>query len=392
MKRMLFSVVIAIATFWAIHLLASDLTNAPAEPPDLILEIIPVKYAKASDLEELLVGTDITTPAIFAGFGERLAQLVNAAAIQREVQSMGWRQVVADERSNSLCICAANREMIALKRIIATLDIVLPQILVEALVVEFSINDSNSGHRVGVQPHPGLTALGDLGLVATGMLPFRLTNNLARASSDLAYITTLRGNLDVIVNALTTNPIVKILQKPRIQTSEGVPAQFFIGPAVPYPRGPYPSGGYSSIQAVNIGTTFDVTCFRSANGLVQLKIDKMTEWANGVVKIANVGEVPITKREDTRAQLIVHPDQILAIGGIFETNKVPLLSEVELFDHVPGGCFLNKLVTYPKHKTRSELVILLRATVLPAPEDANVRSKDAAPWIRPSKPEMLKDL
>src|SRR5712675_2478440 len=163
MKRMLFILVIANATFLAGHLFALDVTNAPAEPLDLISEIIPIKYAKASDLGTLLVATNNMRSAIFAGFTKHRSELVGDNAIELKLVKMGWRQVVADERSNSLYIRATRRDMIALKEIIATLDVVLAQILVEAVIIEFPITHSSGVPRVATERRTGLTALNDLG-------------------------------------------------------------------------------------------------------------------------------------------------------------------------------------------------------------------------------------
>src|SRR4029077_20992863 len=101
--------------------------------------------------------------------------------------------------------------------------------------------------------------------------------------NQLPYLATLRGDLDSMINALATNAGVRILQRPRIQTSEGEPATLFVGSAPPYPGGPF--GGYTcgcpSIQTVIVGRTFEVTCLLPAKNLLQLDINISTETANG---------------------------------------------------------------------------------------------------------------
>src|SRR5689334_7302190 len=105
MKRMWFALAIAIALVCPAQLLASDVTNAPpVEPLDSISEIIPIKYAKASELGALLEATDKMRPAILARFTKHDSQLLGVDAIEHDLGKMGWRQVVSDERSNSLHI------------------------------------------------------------------------------------------------------------------------------------------------------------------------------------------------------------------------------------------------------------------------------------------------
>src|SRR5262249_34967193 len=157
----------------------------------------------------LIKATNKVAQPLFTRLGKGLTEKVGGDAIQCELEKMGWRQVVADERSNSLYICAAKPEMSALKEIIAKLDFALPQYLVEAVVIEFSINESKAKHHIEVQPRPGLTALSDLGLVVTTKLPFESTDELGLPVNENSYMATLRGELDRIVNALATNPAVR---------------------------------------------------------------------------------------------------------------------------------------------------------------------------------------
>jgi type II secretory pathway component GspD/PulD (secretin) len=100
------------------------------------------------------------------------------------------------------------------------------------------------------------------------------------------------------------------------------------------------------------------------------------------------GEVPITRSEASQAQAFLRKGELIAIGGIIETNKVSIFSEIDRLDRIPGGGYFNKLITYPKRKTRSELVLLMRPTVLPTPDVAALRSKDSMPRTRPTEPEV----
>jgi type II secretory pathway component GspD/PulD (secretin) len=387
---------VALAILWPGYLPASDVTNASSEPAEFISEVIPIKYAKATELAALLSATNKVAQPFFIRLGKRLTQKIGGDAIQCQLEKMGSRQIVAEERSNSLLICAVKHDLIALKEIIARLDFVLPQILIDGVIMEFPICDTNAKHRVEVQPRPGLVALKYAGLVVDTTFPFQTTNGLAHAINDGSYLATSRAGIDETLTAMASNSRTRILYRPRVQTSEGEPAQFFIGASTPYPRPSYYAGGdfgqYSSIQSVNEGMTLEITCSLQTNNLIQLEINKTIERANGSVNIANVGTVPITTREDKRAQIVVCQGAVFVIGGFLQTNKVPRFSESALLGHIPGGRYLNKLITYPKRKTRSELVLLMRAILLPTPELAAVRSKDAMPRPRPPEPEVPRNL
>jgi type II secretory pathway component GspD/PulD (secretin) len=392
MKRMLFALVIATVSLRGVDLLALDAINAAPDSSELISEEFPIKYAKASELGALLESTNKIRPTILARFTKYDSQLLGVDAIEHDLEKMGWRQVASDERSNSLYIRASKHDLTALKNIIATLDVGLSQILVETVIIEFPITEPTATPRIATDPHPALTALNNLGVLVNTTFPFQQTNT--GQLNQYSYLATLRGDLDSMVNALATNTSARILQRPRIQTSEGEPAQLFVGAAWPYPRGAYYSGGafscgcHSSIQSVNIGTTFEVTCLLPAKDLIQMDINMSRETANGTVTIANVGEVPITMRDDSRAQTFLRNGEVIAVGGCIDTNRVSIFSGIDRLDRIPGGGYLNKLITYPKRNTRNEVILLMRAIVLPTPELAHYRSKDALPRIRPPEPEV----
>jgi hypothetical protein len=98
--------------------------------------------------------------------------------------------------------------------------------------------------------------------------------------------------------------------------------------------------------------------------------------------------VPITSSEASRAQAFLRNRELIAIGGMLETNTVSIFSGFDRLDRIPGGGYLNNLITYPKRQTRSELVLLMRVTVLPTPEVAALRSKDSISRTRPTEPEL----
>src|SRR6185369_1106581 len=84
------------------------------------------------------------------GFGQRLNQAV-AGAIGRAgggggdfapIGQYGPTKILPDERSNALLVFADRRDLPMISNIIAKLDVVLPQVLIEALILEVNLGDS----------------------------------------------------------------------------------------------------------------------------------------------------------------------------------------------------------------------------------------------------------
>ncbi len=75
---------------------------------------------------------------------------------------LGQTKIISDERTNSLLIYASKEDMKTIKEIVAKLDVVLAQVLIEAAIIEVTLTDSrdlgfsylqhpqNSGQWTGV--------------------------------------------------------------------------------------------------------------------------------------------------------------------------------------------------------------------------------------------------
>src|SRR5437879_13328581 len=88
-----------------------------------------------------------TSPgAAGASFSDRLRNIINRASTSGDIQVIGQTKIIADERTNSLLIFASREDMKTIKDIISKLDIVLAQVLIEAVIIEVQLaNDQSLG-------------------------------------------------------------------------------------------------------------------------------------------------------------------------------------------------------------------------------------------------------
>jgi len=338
-------------------------------------------------------------------FTDRLRGIINRAAGTGEIVVFGQTKMIADERTNSLLIYASREDMKTIKEIIAKLDVVLAQVLIEAVIIEVTLNDSKNLGFSYIQGKPqgignyfqGIGAINNGNALSQGSfsaLGAAATNSAGSLPSGFSYLANLGNNdLDISVTAIASDSRAKILQRPRIQTSHNEPAQLFVGESRPYPSGSYYGGGsfggYSSIQAVNIGVTLEVTPLINPDGLVVMDIHQTIESANGSVVIANVGEVPITSRKEAAAKVSVRDHDTIILGGLIETSKTKTASGVPFLKDVPmlGYLFRNS----SDNTVRNELIVLIRPTVLPTPEVAALTAraeKDKMPGVRRAETEI----
>ena len=428
-----------------------------AVPSEFVSEVIPIKYAKAGEIAGALnslssggggttvgggtTGTSRTSRTTGAGMGrtggsgmypgqntmpgmmappggagtptpapggssfqQRLQNIISKASSQGDIQVLGQTKIISDERTNSLLIYAAREDMKTIKDIVAKLDVVLAQVLIEAVIIEALLTDSRDlGFNYLQHPqHSGQWT--GVGAISTKNSlkanDFTGINGVTNAGGVLpqgfSYLMSWGQDLDVTVTALAGNSRAKILQRPRIQTSHNEPASLFVGESRPYPTSSYYGGGayggYSSIQQLQIGVTLEVTPLINPDGLVVMEIHQRIDNFAGNVTIQNVGDVPVTTSKEASAKVSVRDHDTIMLGGLIETDKTKSHSGVPFLMDLPllGYLFRSSSST----DIRKELMVLIRPTVLPTPEIAAltaVAEKNKMPGVREAEKELRAD-
>jgi general secretion pathway protein D len=325
-------------------------------------------------------------------FSQRLQSIIQRASGgggADQLQLLGPTKIIADERSNSLLVYATQQDMKMIKDIVAKLDVLLPQVLIESVIMDVSLgNQWNFGVSVAQNPK---TFQGDSsniiqniiggGGMNNGQSFFNFlnnslgTNNSAVFGNNLGSGFSYFGNLgptwDVALAAAASDNSVSIIQRPRIQTSQAKEAQFFVGSTVPYVTSVYynsgigggPSSSYSQLQ---VGISLDVTPFINPNGLVVMDISQEIDDFNGSTSIQGVGLVPNTDKRSLSSEVAVRDRDTIILGGFIRSEKDKNRSGVPVLQDIPilGNLFTSR----SSNKTRSELLVLMRPTVLKTPE------------------------
>jgi general secretion pathway protein D len=325
-----------------------------------------------------------TTPTTGAGgtFTQRIQNLLNRAGTMGEFQVIGQNKIIADERTNSLLIFAGRDDMKKIKDIITKLDVVLAQVLIEAVIVQVTLADDQNLSVSWLQK--GQSSAGQvrgIGAINNGnFLNRNVFNNLTNGGplqSGFSYLASFGGDLDMTLLAVADKSRAKVLQRPRIQTSHNETAHLFVGESRPYPTSSYYGGGafggYSSIQQLPIGVSLDVTPLINPDGLVVMEISQDIESVNGTVNIANVGDVPITSQKTATTKVSVRDHDTIILGGLIENSKSRSISGVPVLMNVPLIGYLFRSTA--DKSDRNELIVLIRPTVLPTPDVAALAAR-----------------
>ncbi len=320
-----------------------------------------------------------------SSFQNRLQQIVNRAATPGgNAPILGDAKILSDDRTNSLLIfgTAAEREMV--KNIIKQLDVVQAQVLIEAIILEVSLNGThnlgfsygqiNKGYGGGYSGSGGVNN-GSFSSIFNGSNLSALTGTNAPSASNLpsgfSYFGNLGNSWQAALTAIATDSSVNVLSRPRIQTSHAVQADLFVGDTVPYVTGTYFGGINSSAssqyQQKDIGISLSVLPLINQEGLVVMDINQNIEQLGASVPIDG-NNVPTTTKRQASARVAVRDGDTIILGGFISSNKTDGKSGVPYLKDIPvlGALFRSSTKT----STRTELIVLLRPTVLPNPEFA----------------------
>ena len=332
-------------------------------------------------------------PAGGTTFQQRLQSIIQRASSaggQDQIQVFGQTKIIADQRSNSLLVFATAADMERIKVVVAKLDVLLAQVLIESVIMDVGLNHSwNLGVSVAQNPKtfqgnstdPRQNIIGAGGMnnsqpffdfvnhsISTNSSSSFFANNLP---GGLSYFGNIGPSWDVALQAAAADSTVSVIQRPRIQTSQAKAAAFFVGQTVPYVTGSTYGSAYgnsSSYSQLSVGVELDVTPFINPDGLVVMDIQQEIDDLNGTTHIDNVGDVPNTTKRTLSSEIAVRDRDTIILGGFVRTDKSKSKSGVPLLMDIPllGNLFTSRI----DKKDRSETIVLIRPTVLKTPEVA----------------------
>jgi len=282
--------------------------------------------------------------------------------------------------------------------IVSKVDVLLAQVLIEAIIMEVQLGDS---YKLGVswaqQPKNFGNGSAGAGVINNGPgFLNSITNFPTGAPSGFSYFGTLNNDWNVTLNALADNNSINIISRPRIQTSHAIPGSFFVGETVPYITGFQTYGGYvgsglgtsSVIQQANVGFSLFVTPFITPEGLVVMEISQDFS-TRGADVIIDSNPIPIINGRNAESTLTVRDGDTIMMGGFITENRSKDKSGVPFLKDIPGLGVLFR--SRNDSNNRTELIVLMRARVLKSPEEAAIvaaQEKNDLPGLRQAEREL----
>ena len=341
------------------------------------------------------------TPGSPTTVQQRLMSILNRATgpagggEEGPIQLFGQAKIIADSRANSLLIYATRPDMDAITNIIAKLDVLLPAVLIEAVIIDYSLGPNAFNFGVSAAQNPknyggGLPVVGGGGynngpslinnLSSLTPVPSSTASNIVSTfagslGSGFSYFGNIGPSWDVALQAISSDSHASIIQRPRIMAQQAKPAQFFVGETVPYITsfGNYGYGNQSSYSQLSVGVELDVTPYINPDGLVVMDVQQELDdiIPNGGVNI-NGTSVPSTTKRTLNSQIAVRDRDTVMLGGFIKNAKSTGRTGVPFLQNIPllGSLFSQR----NSSKQREELIVLMRPTVLKTPEIASTNT------------------
>jgi general secretion pathway protein D len=315
-----------------------------------------------------------------SSFADRLRSIVNRAGPggTGDIFVLGQTKIIADERTNSLLIFASKQDLGTISNIIDKLDVVLAQVIIEGIFMEVALGDDLDYAVSLVQKTPSTSGqtLG-IGASKNHNQTLNIGNFLGSGSnalsSGLSYFANINDDLEATFTAIANDRNVNVLARPRIQTSHAEEANLFVGETRPYITGTYNSfqgvGGSSTYSQLQIGLTLSVLPLINADGLVVMDIRQKIQQIGEEV-IIDGNPIPATIDREANAKVSVRDREVILLGGMISAESRKSKSGVPILKDIPGfGAFFRAA---SKEQQRRELVVLIRPTVLPTPQEAAI--------------------
>lgn len=290
-------------------------------------------------------------------------------------------RIIPDEGNNALIIVANSEEYAKIQRILKELDVLPLQVLIDATIVEVTLNNDL---KYGIQwyfshNNGGINQIN--GGSAQGIDLISLTNEAAKTFSTGGFSYAFSsGSRDIqaVLNASATKNNINVISSPSLMVLNNQEATIKVGDSVPI-RSSVTSNTSnttttgivqtSSIQMVDTGVNLSVRPRVNAGGLVIMDILQSVNQAITTTTSATIDSPTIQKRE-IESSVAVQSGETIVLGGLIKENNdykrdgVPLLHEIPIIGSLFGGTTRNK--------DKSELVVLITPRVVNSRQDASL--------------------
>lgn len=294
--------------------------------------------------------------------GNNTAAPVTTADNDSDTQRFSeYLTVIGDTRANSIIVIGTNSDIKQIEDVIEKIDIALPQVRIEAIIVEVMLSNTDVS---------GLNTLGlgyklsPLGTTSTLEGNYRVAAGAPNSAfsmegslSDLAF--------EMVFNQAKTNSRVKVLSSPTIMTMHNKSAQIVISEQRPVIIGSTTDSTSmntsSQVTYKDIGLELEVIPRIGANGTVQIDVSQKIDNVIGTTSIDG-NEQPLISSRRATSYVSVKDRETVVLAGLQSFDETHNDGKVYLLGDLPliGSLFRPKTESSAKR----ELIVFLRPYIV----------------------------
>jgi type IV pilus assembly protein PilQ len=256
-----------------------------------------------------------------------------------------------------------------LKDFIGQVDIPTPQIMIEAVVVEFT---RNNGSDIGIEAGESANSdtsqsyIPNILATTTGTKINQQLNN--SGIFKFSTIGLLPADFWVRLHAMETQKKARVMAQPRIATLNGNKASINVGTTSYFKlNGGTDLNPLVRFQEIKSGIKLDITPWISQGGQVTVEINP--DISNSTGSNSSDGYPDVSDRSITTT-IQLNDGETIILGGLIQAEDSRSISKVPLLGDIPllGKLFQSSSI----QKTSSELVIYLTPHILTRSDTVNL--------------------
>lgn len=269
-------------------------------------------------------------------------------------------RVVADEENNSLMIYSTGMQYKTIKAALAQLDTPPTQVLIEASIIEVTLNDQlQYGLEWTFNGQLGGSSYDGVGVISDGTFDFGGGPQIAPGFS--YTVTGGAGDIRAVLQALSTESLLNVISTPSVMVLDNNVATIQVGDQVPVNNGSTVTNGGNTVQNISYqqtGVTLTVRPSVNAGGLVTLDV---------MQSVIDVGAIDVgrNRRFNNRSiesRVAVRSGDSVVLGGLIKENAsenengVPWLHKAPIIGPLFGST--------EKVRDRTELLVIITPQAL----------------------------
>ncbi|MDB3922925.1 type II secretion system secretin GspD [Luminiphilus sp.] len=290
-------------------------------------------------------------------------------------------RVVADEENNSLMIYSTGMQYKTIKAAVEKLDVPPTQVLIEASIVEVTLNDQlKYGLEWTFNNQLGGSDYSGIGVISDGNFNFGGAEGaVAQLAQGFSYTVSGGSGVVAVLRALATESLVNVISTPSVMVLDNNVATIQVGDQVPINSGSTIAPGGNTIQNVSYkdtGVQLTVRPSVNAGGLVTLDV---------LQTVTDVGNIDVTGNRrflerSIESRVAVRSGESVVLGGLIRENAannengVPWLHKAPIIGPLFG--------TTEKTRDRTELLVILTPRALYNDEELRQASDEMRDQIR----------